>query len=136
VGLLVLSGRGGEATARLVGRPHDDVTLRLAQYRASLDASANAARARALVAAKLRGQARLLRRGRTARPDRAYDLRLADDVLATLLARLADPAQSFDLGALNGLEGAGAAAYFAAFRTLFPPALGFLGRRRVRRPTR
>jgi CRISPR-associated protein Cas1 len=130
VGLLVLSGRAGEASARLVGRPHDDVTLRLAQYRESLDTEANTLRARALVAAKLRGQARLLRRARAARPDRALGLRRADEVLATLLARLADAAQSFDLGALNGLEGAGAAAYFNAFQELFPPSLGFIGRRR------
>ena len=40
IGLLLLSGRHGEATARLVGRPHDDVALRLAQYRRASDAAA------------------------------------------------------------------------------------------------
>jgi CRISPR-associated protein Cas1 len=130
VGLLVLSGRGGEATARLVGRPHDEAALRLAQYRLAGDAVAAATRARAVVAAKLRAQARLLGRGRARRPDRAYEMRVGGDVLSTILARLDDPAQVFDVAALNGLEGAGAAAYFTAFRTLFAPALGFTGRRR------
>src|ERR1700752_5449945 len=37
IGLLLLSGRHNEATARLVGRPHDHVALRLAQYRRGRD---------------------------------------------------------------------------------------------------
>jgi CRISP-associated protein Cas1 len=57
-------------------------------------------------------------------------MRVAHDVLSTILERLADPAQGFELAALNGLEGAAAAAYFNAFQTLFAPALGFVGRRR------
>lgn len=130
VGLLVLSGRAGEATARLVGRPHADASLHLMQYRLASDPAAAAARARVLVQAKLRAQARLLRRGRDRRPDCAYNMRIAGEVLDTILARLADPAQTFDLAALNGLEGAAAAAYFTAFQTLFAPALGFSGRRR------
>jgi CRISP-associated protein Cas1 len=60
VGLLVLAGRGAKATARLVGRPHNDASLRLAQYRLATDPIAAAVRARALVAAKLRAQVRLL----------------------------------------------------------------------------
>jgi CRISPR-associated protein Cas1 len=111
VGLLVLSGRGGEATARLVGRPHDEAALRLAQYRLASDATEAAARARAVVAAKLRAQARLLGRARARRPDRAQEMRIGGDILATILARLDDSRQVFDLTALNGLEGAGAAAY-------------------------
>jgi CRISPR-associated protein Cas1 len=130
VGLLVLSGRGGEATARLVGRPHDDVSLRLAQYRLATDVQAASALSRRLVSAKIRAQARLLQRGRERRADRGYQMRVAGDILGTILARLADPAEAFDLAALNGLEGAAAAAYFNAFQTLFPAALGFIGRRR------
>ncbi len=130
VGLLVLSGRSGEPTARLVGRPHDDAAVRLAQYRLANDPDASGALARGLVAAKLRAQARLLRRGREQRPDRGYDMRVAGEVLATILARLDDAAEVFDVAALNGLEGAAAAAYFGAFQTLFAPALGFVGRRR------
>src|SRR6516225_4772619 len=51
VGLLLLSGRHNEATARLVGRPHDDVALRLAQYQRVSDSSSCYRTARAIVAA-------------------------------------------------------------------------------------
>src|SRR5215470_6647669 len=62
IGLLLLSGRHSEATARLVGRPHDDVALRLAQYRWASDAKASCRMARAIVAAKLVASTRLLGR--------------------------------------------------------------------------
>jgi CRISPR-associated protein Cas1 len=42
-GLLLLSGRRNEPTARLLGRPHADAALRLAQYRLQLDRPARAA---------------------------------------------------------------------------------------------
>ncbi|MGH7067930.1 MAG: CRISPR-associated endonuclease Cas1 [Acetobacteraceae bacterium] len=130
VGLLVLTGRSGEASARLVGRPHDDVALRLAQYRAADNSSEAAGYARALVSAKVRAQARLLTRARDRRPDLRYEMRVAGEVLQTILARLADPAENLDRGPLSGLEGAAASAYFSAFQTLFPPSLKFAGRRR------
>ena len=60
IGLLLLSGRHSEATARLVGRPHDDAALRLLQYRRAIDAVACRTTAREILAAKLAGEARLL----------------------------------------------------------------------------
>jgi CRISPR-associated protein Cas1 len=143
VGLLLLSGRHSEATARLVGRPHDDAALRLAQYRQALDEDFCRRTARAIVAAKLAAEARLLERARTARPDCRKPLSDALATLARLQARLADPGERLDSpgsprGAaargwrdpLVGLEGAGAAAYFRAYASLFPAALGFAHRRR------
>src|SRR6202011_1680535 len=62
VGLLLLSGRHSEATARLVGCPHDDAALRLLQYRRAIDPEACRATAREIVTAKLAGEARLLGR--------------------------------------------------------------------------
>ena len=70
IGLLLLSGRHNEATARLVGRPHDDVALRLAQYRRASDAEACRETARDIVGAKLAAEARLLGRALEMRPDR------------------------------------------------------------------
>ncbi|HZU89413.1 MAG TPA: CRISPR-associated endonuclease Cas1 [Stellaceae bacterium] len=130
VGLLVLSGRHSEATARLVGRPHDDALLRLAQYRRALDGEVCRAAAQAIVAAKLAAEARLLARARVVRPDRRKPLGDALATLERLRARLADPGERLDLGGLVGLEGAGAAAYFRAYASLFPAALGFVRRRR------
>jgi CRISPR-associated protein Cas1 len=135
VGLLLLSGRRSEATARLVGRPHDDATLRLAQYRRAGDEEACRRAARAVVAAKLAAEARLLERARNARPDRRKPLSDALATLDRLRARLADPSTSsggetLDRDTLVGLEGAGAAAYFRAYASLFPASLGFARRRR------
>ena len=130
VGLLLLSGRHGEATARLLGRPHDDVALRLAQYRRALDREARDRTARQIVGAKLAAEARLLGRALELRPDRRKPLTDALATLARLQARIADSGQVLDRDTLTGLEGAGAAAYFRAYATLFAEALEFSRRRR------
>src|SRR5579875_2256920 len=130
IGLLLLSGRHGEATARLVGRPHDDVALRLAQYRRASDAAARDEAARAIVAAELAAEGRLLGRALEVRPDRRKPLTDAIASLERVQARIAKAGEGLDRNALNGLEGAGAAAYFRAYATLFPDALGFARRRR------
>lgn len=130
-GLLVLSGRRLEPTARFLGRPRQNVQLRLAQYEMVRDPERRLRLARRFVAAKLAGQRRLLvrlreRRGRDG-PRLREALRRFDDSLAAI-----DGAP--DLDALNGVEGAAAAAFFAAFGEFFPPSLGFSGRNR--RPPR
>ena len=133
VGLLLLSGRHSEATARLVGRPHDDAALRLLQYRRAVDAEACRAAGRRIVAAKLAGAARLLGRALALRPDRRKPLGDAAATLARLEARIAGPGEggeALDRDALMGIEGAGAAAFFRAYATLFPESLGFAQRRR------
>ncbi len=130
VGLLLLSGRHSEATARLVGRPHEDAALRLQQYRRALDGEACRLAAHYIIAAKLAAEARLLARARALRPDRRKPLSDALAVLERLSARLADPGEELAREALLGLEGAGAAAYFRAYATLFPASLGFTQRRR------
>src|SRR5690606_1139637 len=43
IGLLILSGRRSEPSAHLLGRPHNDVTLRLAQFRLATDTAQSAA---------------------------------------------------------------------------------------------
>jgi CRISPR-associated protein Cas1 len=130
IGLLLLSGRHNEATARLVGRPHDDVALRLAQYRRASNAKACRETARHIVGGKLSAEARLLGRALEMRPDRRKPLTDAIDTLARLQARIADDAERLDRDTLTGLEGAGAAAYFRAYVTLFPESLEFSRRRR------
>jgi CRISP-associated protein Cas1 len=128
VGLLLLSGRHSEPTARLVGRPHDDAALRLLQYRRAVDAEACRAAARQIVAAKLAAAARLLGRALALRPDRRKPIGDAAATLARLEARIA--VEALDRDALMGIEGAGAAAFFRAYATLFAESLGFEQRRR------
>jgi CRISP-associated protein Cas1 len=133
VGLLLLSGRHGEATARFVGRPHDDAALRLAQYRRASDPAFCREAARRIVAAKLAAEARLLARALEMRPDRRKPLTDARAVLGRLQARIADGAEVLDRDTVTGLEGAGAAAYFRGYASLFPESLEF-NRRLRRRP--
>jgi CRISPR-associated protein Cas1 len=130
IGLLLLSGRHSEATARFVGRPHDDAALRLAQYRRAIDAEACRVTARQIVGAKLAAEERLLGRALEVRPDRRKPLTDAIDTLGRLQARTADADERLDRDSLTGLEGAGAAAYFRAYSTLFPESLEFSRRRR------
>jgi CRISPR-associated protein Cas1 len=130
IGLLLLSGRHSEATARLVGRPHDDVALRLAQYRRAIDAEACRTKARETVAAKLAGEGRLLGRALEVRPDRRKPLTDAIGIIARLQVRIADDDERLDRNILTGIEGAGAAAYFRAYSTMFPESLEFSRRRR------
>ena len=85
---MLLSGRHNEATARLVGRPHDDVALRLAQYRRASDPEACRETARYIIAGKLAAEARLLGRALQMRPDRRKPLTDAIDTLARLQARM------------------------------------------------
>lgn len=131
IGLLLLSGRRSEPSARLLGRPHNDVTLRLAQFRLLTDAERRGALARELVLAKIAAQRRLLRSLRDRRPDRRKPLGGALAALDRIAAGAqANAAAATDLAVLNGIEGAAAAAYFRAYAALFPASLGFAGRRR------
>lgn len=130
-GLLVLSGRKLEPTARFLGRPRQNVFLRLAQYELVRDPARRLVLARRFVTAKVQGQRRLLsrlrdRRGRDG-PRLRDALRRIDEAVAALEG-------AADLDALNGLEGAAAAAFFSAYGEFFPPSLGFSGRNR--RPPR
>jgi len=128
VGLLAFGGRGGQRVAQVLGTPHGNARLRVAQCLRSVDPGFAAAWAARLVRAKLGAQARLLAQARTERADLRKPL---GDALggvraaADTLRGAAPPVAS-----VRGIEGAGAAAYFSGYTTLFAPALGFAGRRR------
>ena len=132
-GLLVLGGRRNEATARMLGRPHSDTGLRLAQYALQGDAATRAALARSLVTGKLAGQRRVVRRPLEAGGGHPPRLPRAVAGAQRNHAPREGPAQP-DLPRLLGLEGAAAAAYFEGSASLFAPALAFVGRNR--RPPR
>lgn len=130
-GVICLSARHSRRTALLLGPGHGDARRRLAQYRLTLDAEARLALARRLIAGKLAAQIRLLESAQTQRPDARKSLH---DGIATLRGLLPKLAAAADRDVVLGLEGAGAAAYYAALTALFPPSLHFTGRNR--RPPR
>jgi CRISPR-associated protein Cas1 len=127
VAVLILNPRNLDRVAFVLGRPHNDVALRLSQYRHLDDSAWQARWAHHLVTAKLRGQRQLLGDALTQRPDLRRILTQGGERLDAALARC-----TADAGpeSLRGQEGAAAAGYFQALGALFPASLGFAGRRR------
>ncbi len=130
VGVVVLSGRRGEATL-LMHRPHNDARRRIAQWQCAQETSFRLKVARDLLRRKFQAHGRLLTEYAERDLMNRYELRIAT-------SRVEAAAQGLDaatsLAALRGLEGAAAQAYFGGLRLLFPPSLKFLGRNR--RPPR
>jgi CRISPR-associated protein Cas1 len=131
IALLVLSPRQGRRITVVLGRPHNDAAIRVAQLRRYLDDPWRLAWSRRLVSRKLRASLRLIHALTIARPDGRYLLTRAADRLTSLLAQVP---RAGDLNQLRGIEGSGAAGYFEGLTAAFPPSLGFLGRNR--RPPR
>ncbi len=130
IAVLFLSGRTHAYRGRLVGRLHNHARLRLRQY-AEHGGTLAMELARSWMAAKLDGQAALLREAAEARADQRAGLLRAAEIVADTRAKLAG---ADTLERLRGLEGGAASAYFGALPALFPPSLGFAGRER--RPPR
>lgn len=133
VGLIVIERRRGLARAWTTWLGGGDARRRVAQYRAYHEETWRASWSRRLVRHKLAAQRLFLLRAGEERPGLRHELWSAAHTMAQLLGRLRSE-ESLDRETIRGLEGAGAAAYFAAYTGLFPPALGF--RDRNRRPPR
>lgn len=131
IGLLILPARGHRRSACLHNEGHGDAARRLGQYRLVLDPELSLFWARHFVLARINGSRRLLQRAMDQRPDRRRALHHGVDKLARMQTRARTTATHSQL---RGIEGAGAAAHFAAYRSLFAPSLQF--RRRNRRPPR
>lgn len=127
-GISVFSPRHPERAVRLVGTGHNDAGRRIAQYARSLDDGWRARVSAVLITAKIRGQRRLLKSALERRPDLRHDLFTAIGSVEERAIALRTGAPDRDR--IRGIEGAAAAAYFTAYQTLFPPALGFYGRNR------
>ncbi len=126
----LLGGRGSRYVATCLGQPHNDVYRRLGQFDAYRDAQARTRWSRELVAAKIASQLRVLRRAMADRPDKRHPLFRGIRRLEEALGRVSSSTGHLSVPTLRGMEGAAAAAYFAAFVVLFPPSLGFKARRR------
>ncbi|MBK8185544.1 MAG: CRISPR-associated endonuclease Cas1 [Candidatus Competibacteraceae bacterium] len=129
--LVCLSARHSRRTALLLGPGHGDARRRLAQYQLAFEPAARLALARGLIAGKLAAQIRLLEAAQARRPDARKPLH---DGIQTLRGLQATLPEAMNRDAVLGVEGAGAAAYYAAFAELFAPSLAFAGRNR--RPPR
>lgn len=130
VGVIVVSGRKGEASL-MMAQPHNDAARRVAQYRLSQDSAFCLSFAQCVVEMKLRAQADFLLDLRDKDMQARYELTVRGRHLQEAIAKVS---QQTSIAALRGLEGHGAAAYFAGLAAHVPERLGFSGRNR--RPPR
>ncbi|MFN3713619.1 MAG: CRISPR-associated endonuclease Cas1 [Alcanivoracaceae bacterium] len=131
IGVIVLSGRKG-LPALFMGRPHNDASRRLAQYRQVDNPIFCLHFARQLVHDKLLSQHRMLADMLVRRPALRRVLLARGNQLQALLDGRMTEITSLD--ALRGIEGAGANLYFSALAEAVSPSLNFTGRNR--RPPR
>lgn len=131
VALLVLSPRQGRRVAIVLGPPHNDAAIRVAQCARYRDDVWRLAWSRRLVNRKVRASSQLIDDLLDARPDCRYPLTRAAERLRPLAAAARTAA---DLAQLRGIEGSAAAGYFEGYGSVFPPSVDFTGRNR--RPPR
>lgn len=129
--VVFLNPRKEEATCIAHGLLHNAADRRLMQYQAITHSGLTLQYSIALVRQKLRGQRAMLHRALRRRLDQRYALSKGIQRLTELEMRL-ESITSID--SLRGIEGAGAAMYFEAYQSVFPPRLEFTGRNR--RPPR
>lgn len=129
--VIFLNPRKEEATCIAYGLLHNAADRRLMQYQAVSNPEHRLAYSIALVRQKLRGQRAMLHRALRKRADQRYALTKGVQRLTELDSRLDS---TVNIDSLRGIEGAGAARYFEAYQSVFPPRLEFTGRNR--RPPR
>jgi CRISPR-associated protein Cas1 len=139
----------GAFKGRLAPSVSKNVFVRLAQYGAHQEYRRRVLLAARFVRGKLHNQRTLLLRSNRGQPDGAVAAVVEEcaEVIGEMLAQVdrleveeegppdpARPQEGSALGALHGLEGAGAAAFFRGFERLLKQPMGFAGRKR-RPPT-
>lgn len=128
---IFLNPRKAEASTMTYGLMHNDAGRRLLQYSVVAAEDQRLGYAKQLVRDKLRGQRGVLKKAFAKRLDQRYALTRGIERLNGVIKRVPE-VESID--SLRGMEGAGGAAYFEAYQSLFPPSLEFNGRNR--RPPR
>jgi len=132
ISVLFLSGKSLKFRGSFHGRLHNNGLLRLRQYEKALSPF-SIEWSVALVGEKVRAALALLLDAAEARTDCRREMLKGAAVLEGVLKSLEESPQC-KKERLRGLEGGGAAAYFGAYTTLFPPSLGF-SKREKRPPT-
>jgi len=133
IATLLVGARSSRKVAIVLGRAHNDASVRLAQTTRVMDDAFCRAWAKDLVAAKLHRQHRFLSKAEEGRPNARKTIFEAIATFKRIAAQL-EGAEARNLDILRGLEGSAARAYFQGFTQLFPLALEFTGRNR--RPPR
>jgi CRISPR-associated protein Cas1 len=128
ISLIIINRHAALPPTLVVGHSHGDIARRMRQYQLVNNEALCTQLARSLIAVKLRAQKYYLKKALKLRPDKRKAIIDADKTLAALLERLRHEALSLDQ--IRGIEGAGAASYFAAFKTLFPSEFQFHGRQK------
>ncbi len=128
---IFINPRNSEASVMTHSMFHNSGDRRLLQYQAATCPELCLVYSREIVRAKLRAQQLVLTKALRRRPDSRYPLTTGISRISDMIIRT-EQAESIE--ALRGMEGAGAAFYFEAYRQIFPPALAFNGRNR--RPPR
>ncbi|NCC31297.1 MAG: CRISPR-associated endonuclease Cas1 [Chloroflexia bacterium] len=119
VPVMLTNQRGSRHYATLTAGPSRFGALRLQHMQRVIDPVWTLELARSIVAAKLSNQRTLLA---------ASGWPAAPAAVAQITTALGSLEHAADVDAVRGYEGAGAAAYFGAWRTAFQPAWGFQGR--------
>ena len=127
VRLQILPSRGQGQACYLTGPTHKDARRRLSQYAQALDQQVILQWARCVVRLRLRSQRLMLLKVAQIRRECAPALRLAAQQIAAIGSRLD---QRVTVDAVRGAEGAATAVYFAAYQSVFAPALAFHSRNR------
>ncbi len=131
VDVLFLTGRHSHNASMAFSHSHADARRRLAQYRFFFDHEQQVAMARELVLGKAKKQRQLLSEALNRRPNLRRVLLNADKSLAEIERKtVALPSEGLSVEQLRGFEGAAAAVYFSAYKSLFAASLDFSQRRR------
>jgi CRISPR-associated protein Cas1 len=113
----------------LQGAGHNDATRRIRQMQASQNTGLCQKISRYLVTEKLKGQYRMLEQAAPDKPHCRYAIIKALPVINNAIQKL-DSNNSINIDSIRGLEGSSAAAYFGAYKNLFPESLNFTHRNR------
>jgi CRISPR-associated protein Cas1 len=127
IAFTLASPRKPQRRATLLGRGHNDVSLRLLHYRLAQDQAWRVAFTRHTLQAKLEAHQRLLAEMLADRPDQRKAI---TDAQAQLVTQLGNLPAATSLESMLGMEGAAARAVFGAFAAVLPASLGFKGRKR------
>jgi CRISPR-associated protein Cas1 len=127
ISVVAHGGRGGQHVAHVLGGHSSECRARVAQCQRLNDNEWAGAFAARIIRARMQGQRRVLVRAMDVRPDIRKPL---FDAIRTIEGTLKAVAETNARSVLRGLEGAGAAAFFRGYTSLFAPSLGFNARRR------
>lgn len=129
---IVFMRANGTFLARVSGKQYGNILLRREQFRLCDDQERSLAVARAMIAAKLRNSAAVLRRALSDHAER-INLQAVASAEETLRSGARSALEAENAGTLRGIEGEGGACYFSVFDDLVlrdDPEFRFVGRNR------